>query len=189
MSMATNVTSLRVKSNAKWICQECGSTEFIQGHHQVPRDDSTIIVLCASCHSKRHPDIPYNLFFNKNNQPYWENISAASLARQLERHPRTIYRVAKKLGIKKGVLSTANLALIRDTVLSEPTKYMFKSKIADNYGECKIVNIYLEVELKNQARKNAIDKKITFRDWLTEAIIQKLQSDGVVIEQDPRTSP
>ncbi len=116
--MASNLASLRVKSNAKWTCQECGSTEFIQGHHQTPKDDSTIIPLCASCHSKKHPDIPKRLFFVKNHQPYWENISASSLAKQLDRHPRTICRIARKLGITKGILSTHDMALIEKVAMN-----------------------------------------------------------------------
>ncbi len=129
--MTVDMVSLRVKSNAKYTCQECGSTEFIQGHHQIPRDDSTIIPLCADCHSKKHPDVPVRSFFNKSHQPYWENISAASLARQLGKHPRTIYRIAKKLGITKGVLSdeakTAIVNGLTHRMYSEPSPvYVFK---------------------------------------------------------------
>jgi len=116
--MATNIALLRVKANAKRTCRECGSTEFIQGHHQIPKDDSTIIALCAECHSKKHPDVPRRLFFIKNHQPYWENISASSLAKQLDRHPRTIRRIAKRLDIAKGILSASNMALIEKAAVA-----------------------------------------------------------------------
>ena len=103
--MTSNLASIRVKSNARWVCCECGSTELVQGHHQVPRDDSTIIPLCAECHSKKHPGVPRGLFFSKNHQPYWENISASSLAKSIGVHPRTIIRRAAKLGVSKGILT------------------------------------------------------------------------------------
>lgn len=116
--MATNIASLRVKSNAKWVCQECGSTEFIQGHHQVPKDDSTIIPLCADCHSKKHPGVPRGLFFVKNHQPYWENGSASSIAHDVGVHPRTIIRRARNLGIPKGILSAEDREQLYNRILS-----------------------------------------------------------------------
>ena len=103
--MTCNIATLRVKSSARYICQKCGSTEFIQGHHRVPKDDSTIIPLCADCHSKKHPDVPRGLFFAKSHQPYWENKSASSLAKLLGVHPRTIIRASGRLSISKGILS------------------------------------------------------------------------------------
>lgn len=112
------MASIRAKSNVHYTCQECGSTEFIQAHHQIPHDDSSIIVLCAVCHSRKHPDVPLGLFFNKNGQPYWENISASSLASELNRHPRTIYRIAKKLNIAKGILTHESRLLIERALIS-----------------------------------------------------------------------
>ena len=56
------------KANAGYICQECGSAKFIQAHHRIPRDDTSIIVLCAECHSKKHPDVPKALFFSHYGQ-------------------------------------------------------------------------------------------------------------------------
>ena len=79
----TNLAAIRVKSNANYICQECGSTELIQAHHQVPGDDSSLVVLCAECHSQKHPNLPKALFFSNNHQPYWHNKSASSLADEL----------------------------------------------------------------------------------------------------------
>ena len=51
-----------------------------------------------------------------------------------------------------------------------------------------ITNIYLDIELKKRARKDALDKGITFRDWIEDAIRQKLKSDGAEVEPDYRTS-
>jgi len=113
MVIAVHLSNYRVKANAHYICQECGSTEMIQAHHQIPKDDSTLICLCAECHSKRHPDIPRALFFNKNTQPYWENKSASTIAKEVGLNPRTICRRAKRLGISKGILSEADEILLK----------------------------------------------------------------------------
>jgi len=112
-----NLALFRVKANAKYTCQECGSTELIQAHHEIPGDDSTLIVLCADCHSQRHPNMPKALFFNKNIQPYWHNKSAASLAKIWGVHPRTVIRIAKRLGIARGELSVNNQELIKNGIL------------------------------------------------------------------------
>lgn len=126
-----NLVALRVKANARYICQECGSTEFIQAHHQIPGEDDSLVVLCAECHSKKHPDVPKNLFFNKNCQPYWCNKSASTLARQLAVHPRTIIRTAKKLGILKGTLTVDDETLIKSTIPKLNKKLpVLKEKVA-----------------------------------------------------------
>jgi hypothetical protein len=41
-----------------------------------------------------------------------------------------------------------------------------------------ITNVYLDIELKKMARKDALDKGITFRDWLEDAIRMKLESQS-----------
>jgi len=97
-----------------YTCQECGATELIQAHHEIPGDDSSLVVLCAECHSKRHPDLPRGLFFDKYLQPYWYNKSASSIAKELGVHPRTIVRVAKRLNIAHGELSTKDQARIKN---------------------------------------------------------------------------
>jgi len=112
-----NISAYRIKSNARYICQECGSTEFIQAHHRTPNDDSTLIALCAECHSKKHPDVPRKLFFSNNRQPYWSNVSASTLAREVGVHPRTIWRLLKRLKINKGYLSDETRALIIREIL------------------------------------------------------------------------
>lgn len=109
-----NILAHRVKSNAHYRCEECGSTEYIQAHHRIPKDDSTLMVLCAECHGKKHPNVPHKLFFTSNCQPYWTNVSASTLAREAGVHPRTIWRLIKRLNIKKGCLSDETRALIKD---------------------------------------------------------------------------
>ena len=43
-----------------WRCQECGSLNNLQVHHQKPRSQlgsdtiTNLITLCALCHGKRH---------------------------------------------------------------------------------------------------------------------------------------
>ncbi len=103
--MSCRLAAIRVKAKFDYTCQECGSTELIQAHHQIRGDDSSLISLCAEHHSQKHPDVPKALFFNKNHQPYWHNISASSIAHQIGVHPRTIIRRARKFLIGKGSLS------------------------------------------------------------------------------------
>ena len=43
----------------------------------------------------------------------------------------------------------------------------------------KLINIRLDAELWRQARAESVKQGETMQDWLTEAIIQKLKSDGV----------
>jgi 5-methylcytosine-specific restriction endonuclease McrA len=47
--------SAKVKAAANYTCQECGSKQSIQTHHQVPKDDDSLICLCKACHSLKHP--------------------------------------------------------------------------------------------------------------------------------------
>ena len=51
----------------------------------------------------------------------------------------------------------------------------------------KIVNTKIDPDLWQQARVAALKQGITMQFWLTMAITQKLKSDGVEVEQDPRT--
>jgi len=111
-----NSRAIGVKANANYTCQECGSTELVQAHHEIPGDDDSLIALCAECHSKRHPDVPKALFFSTNNQPYWNNKSASSLAREIGVHSRTIIRAAKRLEILSGELSQWDEGLIKQNI-------------------------------------------------------------------------
>jgi len=111
-----NLAAIKVKANAHYQCQECGSTELIQAHHQIPGDDNRLIVLCAECHSRKHPDVPRALFFSTSNQPYWQNKSASTLAKELGVHSRTVIRAAKRLEILPGELSPWDEELIRNNI-------------------------------------------------------------------------
>jgi len=112
----TNAAATKARREAGDICQECVSTEFIQTHHEIPGDDSTIVVLCGECHSRKHPDVPKALFLSVHRQFYWFNKSASSLARQLGVHPRTVIRAAKRLEILPGDLSPWDEELIRKNI-------------------------------------------------------------------------
>lgn len=111
-----NLTAIRVKANAHYTCQECGSTELIHAHHEIPGDDTTLIALCAECHSKRHSDLPRGLFLSRDTKPYWRNKSATSLARELGVHPGRIKRTAKRLEILYGELSPLDEELIENNI-------------------------------------------------------------------------
>lgn len=57
-------TLLRMMVLEVGACQECGVTEFLQGHHVKPYathpelrlDRSNILVLCRDCHARKHPE-------------------------------------------------------------------------------------------------------------------------------------
>ena len=115
--MINSLVAIRAKANQHYTCQECGATELIQAHHQVRGDDSSLISLCAECHSQKHPNVPKALFFNTDNQPYWYNKSAASLAKSWGLCSRTIIRAAKRLTVPKGILSEDDEDRIKRAVL------------------------------------------------------------------------
>lgn len=48
----------------------------------------------------------------------------------------------------------------------------------------KLINIRFDEELWREARSEAVKQGKTMQDWLTEAVVQKLKSDGVEVEQD-----
>ena len=55
-------------------------------------------------------------------------------------------------------------------------------------GERRLVNIYLNRELYLTAKSDAAKQDITMQEWVEDALRLKLKSDGVEVEQDPRTS-
>lgn len=105
-----NYAAQKVKARAKWQCETCGSDELLQAHHQ---RDGGLIALCARCHSKQHPRVPERLFFTQTHQPYWFNIPAARLAREIGCHPQTVIRWARRLGISIGFLKPEDAELLR----------------------------------------------------------------------------
>lgn len=50
-------------------CEECGSTENVQGHHRISGDDSSIVDLCGECHANKHPDVPKRLITCSKSHP------------------------------------------------------------------------------------------------------------------------
>lgn len=163
-----NLLAVRAKANAHYTCQKCGSTELIQAHHEIPGGDDSLIVLCAECHSKKHPNMPEALFFNKRNQPYWHNKSASSLAKELGVHPRTIIRAAKRLEILPGELSPWDEELIKNNTpklqwepkgksvkkvrgaISKPTLETFKVR-EFQIENGKVVSIIIDYEGNNKS--------------------------------------
>lgn len=51
-----------------------------------------------------------------------------------------------------------------------------------------IRNIRIADDAWFKARESALRKRVTLQDWLTEAIILKLKSDGVEVEHDTDAS-
>ena len=94
-----------VRSRDNWICQECGSNEYVQAHHIEHYNGNNNnpgngITLCVYCHANKHPEVPYKLFISQAIKTEKEgNISTSKLAKELNVHPRTIVRHARRLGI------------------------------------------------------------------------------------------
>lgn len=158
-----NSVAIRVKANAHYTCKECGSTELIQAHHEIPGDDDSLVPLCAECHSKKHANVPKALFFNHIQQPYWHNKSASSLARKLGAHPRTIIRAAKRLGVLPGELSQWDEELIRNNV--KPTGRRIIRMYMDN--KVKQLRKLLMLDQQEFADAMAVDR-VTISRWERE---------------------
>jgi predicted RNA-binding Zn-ribbon protein involved in translation (DUF1610 family) len=97
MTVSPNII---IKILAKYTCQKCGSKNNLQAHHQILKDDNSLICLCGECHSKQHPNLPKGLFNSKYTQPYWWNISASSFASKIGISSQTVIKRAKKLNIQ-----------------------------------------------------------------------------------------
>lgn len=82
--------------------------------------------------------MPHNLFICKGHQPYWTNISARTLAKELNCHSRTIIRRAKKLGIPMGEpLSEENKQYLDSPTSTLYTHYPQPIMQTDNTYKCK----------------------------------------------------
>jgi hypothetical protein len=108
--------SLITKANANYTCSLCGATERIQSHHRIPKDDLTLISLCAICHHKQHPKMALGLFTSNVQQPYWHNKSMSTIAREMGVCSRTIARIVKRLDIPRGVLLEYDEDRIRGSI-------------------------------------------------------------------------
>ena len=114
------ITATRVKANSHYTCQECGATELIQAHHMIPGDDTSLVCLCADCHSKKHPSMPKTLFYSIWQQTYWYNKSASSIAKKLKVCSRTVIRAARRLHIGRGDLSQYDEDLLTSNLFKTP---------------------------------------------------------------------
>lgn len=168
--MPHNLSNTCVKSNAHYTCQECGSTELISAHHRIPKDDNSRVVLCANCHSAKHPNVPRSLFFQKNAQPYWENISASSVAKKAHCIPRTIIRRARRLNIPKGILTAEDEAklLLRPkwtTRVTRPKRLIqhISANVSDEMSERMLI-------LLGNRLMHSPGKKHYFTDILVDAL-------------------
>ena len=65
---------LGVKSRIEAHCEECGASDKLQVHHQIPGDDISTILLCAECHHKHHENLHKSLFIASRQRSWWINI-------------------------------------------------------------------------------------------------------------------
>ena len=96
-----------VRERDNWTCQKCGCAEHLQAHHIEPHNGNNNnpdngMTLCVYCHAKQHPEMPFSLFISNAIKAEKEGcVSASKLAKELEVHPRTIVRRARRLGFIK----------------------------------------------------------------------------------------
>ncbi len=168
-----NIISVIAKTNANYTCQECGATELIQSHHQVKGDDNSLIALCANCHSKKHPHVPHGLFFNKQNQKYWYNISASSIARSAGCHSRTIIRKAKRLGLlDKRVLLPTDIELIKSKVRRS---LLMQAKLRNS----KYIDVHVRVSVEDYQKWVAY-KEVKYGNFQAMSyIIREFVNNGI----------
>lgn len=94
-----------VRERDNWTCKECGSHEYVQAHHIKHYNGNNSnsangITLCVYCHANKHPEVPRGLFISQAIKTEKEGfIPAGKLAKELNVHPRTIVRHARRLGI------------------------------------------------------------------------------------------
>lgn len=161
--------AVKVKAKFNYTCARCGSTENIQAHDPTGShaDWREGIALCGGCHSKEHPNVPKELFLISGHQPYWPNISARTLSKELGYHNRTIIRRAKKLGIPSGIpLSVNNKKRIAEASLSNITAEL-RAKYK-NALTLKDVAEYLKVADR------------TLRRWIHDGKLKALNLDGII---------
>ncbi|KKM76240.1 hypothetical protein LCGC14_1382180 [marine sediment metagenome] len=60
--MTTATIKAKLKADANYKCSQCGSADSIHAHHRIPHDDNTMVVLCAECHSREHPNMGVGTF-------------------------------------------------------------------------------------------------------------------------------
>lgn len=129
--------SIMVKARYDWTCAKCGSVENIQAHDPTQQHINwrVGIALCGKCHAKEHPNIPSNLFLTSRQQPYWPNISARTLAKEMRCSSRTVIRRARLLNIPSGkTLTEKDKELIIGQPYNNITQYLTIKEIANRLG-------------------------------------------------------
>lgn len=170
--------TIKAKANAHYQCQRCGSTEYIQAHHQIRGDDSSLLVLCAECHSEEHPDVPKALFFTTPHQPYWHNISASTIAKECGVCSRTIIRRARVLQIPRGYLNDSLLMQLQDAMKVK----LIKLKLKYKGRGCEQGAIMLKL---TEAAKELAVSYWTIRRWIKEGKLRgiRLPSGSYRVEE------
>ena len=136
------------KYKAGYICQECGSAINIQAHHKKRGDDNSLICLCAECHSKRHPKNMHNFITApKCCRSYWENKSLYAVSKEAGVSASTIIRVARKLSIRKGILSSDDELAIKHS-LRRITNTGIRTRTSIDYDR-----LALEIRNMNDTKK------------------------------------
>lgn len=174
--------SNKVKSRANYTCQECGSAELVQAH--APNGDHSDwtkgIALCALCHAEEHPGTPKELFLAERSNSLWPNITAASLARELQCPKGSVIRVAVDLGINfEKPLSDRNKKRIAIGVIPRPKVKKILNQCTDcgsyhvikagfgiyRYGKAQRIkcqdcgSIFLKAERPSEVYKTKIKEK------------------------------
>ena len=107
---------LGVKSRIEAHCEECGASDKLQVHHQIPGDDTSTILLCAECHHKHHENMPKGLFTAPGQRPWWINMSASRIARRNHCSAKTVIRHAQRLGIGRGFMNPDDLERLEESL-------------------------------------------------------------------------
>lgn len=81
----------KVKREANYTCQECGSKLSIQAHHRIPKDDDSLICLCKACHSLKHP----------TKDEIWNEMRASAIRKGLKIHEWLEIAIKRKLDLEE----------------------------------------------------------------------------------------
>lgn len=165
-----------VRERDKWKCQECGSSDYPQAHHIEHHDNKNSnpengITLCVYCHADKHPEVPRNLFIANIIKAEKEGcISAGQLANELEVHPRTIVRHARKLGLiqpmQQWIFRQDEAESIRNSFVKPDKMKLEKKQISHD----ETINFKISSETKNTLNGIAKMKQLTLSDLVREAI-------------------
>lgn len=58
--MNTEQWKAHIKREAEGICSYCKKeVEILEAHHEIPKDDSSMVAICPNCHRKQHRNITH----------------------------------------------------------------------------------------------------------------------------------